>query len=52
MFFNQRNGIIIFTIMIFLIYLTLPCPIVLVENKNNKQFCYNNCNNCNSCKYQ
>ena len=45
MYFNQRNIIIIFTLLIFAIYLVLPAPIVLVKKKKNKPTCCNSCVN-------
>ncbi len=45
MYFNQRNTIIIFTIIIFAVYLVLPAPIILIKKKNNLPTCCNSCVN-------
>lgn len=44
MFFNSSNTIILMSILLLIIYLTLPLPIILIEKKANKKT--NPCLNC------
>ena len=39
--FNQRNAIICFTTIVFIIYLTIPPPIILIETDKNPTCCHN-----------
>lgn len=42
MYFNKINSTIVLSIAIFIVYLNLPAPTVLVKDKNKIQIC-NSC---------
>lgn len=46
MYFDPSNAIILLSILLFLTYLTLPTPIILIEKKYDNKNEHNNCFNC------